>query len=409
MTTVKTAVPDVTITENGVSVPDIADVLAGRLTDFVGILGGHASQSLSAPQGQIAQSETEILAQVYDKLLCLFNQINPDFASGRFQDGIGRIYFLNRIPGQGSVVMATCTGKVGTRIPAGSTAQDKAGYLWRSVSEATIPASGTVKIPFQNTTHGPIACATGELTQIFSSVSGWDAITNDTPARVGSQVESRIAFETRRRQSVARNGRNTDGAMKAALLETQGVTDAYVWSNRTRETVTIGTTLYPVKPHSVFICVNGGNDTDIAETIFQYYNPGADMNGDTTFTVYDKENYSPPYPQYVMQWQRATPLSVYFSVNIDKSLNPPCDITGQVKKTVIRVFNGEVEGIQRAGIGATLNVGKYYAPIIAIEPYSVSVVSVMISQDGKNWLSALTPGVAQVPVLQADNIHVELK
>ncbi|WP_063657951.1 hypothetical protein [Candidatus Arsenophonus triatominarum] len=88
---------------------------------------------------------------------------------------------------------------------------------------------------------------------------------------------------------------------EAALLETQGVTDAYVWSNRTRETVTIGTTLYPVKPHSVFICVNGGNDTDIAETIFQYYNPGADMNGDTTFTVYDKENYSPPYPQYVMQ------------------------------------------------------------------------------------------------------------
>ncbi|WP_245677514.1 hypothetical protein [Candidatus Arsenophonus triatominarum] len=50
MTTVKTAVPDVTITENGVSVPDIADVLAGRLTDFVGILGGHASQSLSAPK-----------------------------------------------------------------------------------------------------------------------------------------------------------------------------------------------------------------------------------------------------------------------------------------------------------------------------------------------------------------------
>ncbi len=152
----------------------------------------------------------------------------------------------------------------------------------------------------------------------FSSVSGWDAITNDTPARVGSQVESRIAFETRRRQSVARNGRNTDGAMKAALLETQGVTDAYVWSNRTRETVTIGTTLYPVKPHSVFICVNGGNDTDIAETIFQYYNPGADMNGDTTFTVYDKENYSPPYPQYVMQWQRATPLSVIFPSTLIK-------------------------------------------------------------------------------------------
>lgn len=68
MTILNTAVPDVTITENGLSVPDIADVLAGRLTDMSTALGGGASQSLSSPQGQIAQSDTEIIAQEYDKL-----------------------------------------------------------------------------------------------------------------------------------------------------------------------------------------------------------------------------------------------------------------------------------------------------------------------------------------------------
>jgi hypothetical protein len=65
-------------------------------------LGGGASQSLSSPQGQIAQSDTEIIAQEYDKLLCLFNQVNPDYATGRFQDGIGRIYFMDRISAQGN-------------------------------------------------------------------------------------------------------------------------------------------------------------------------------------------------------------------------------------------------------------------------------------------------------------------
>lgn len=89
MTTLNTAVPDVTITENGLSVPDVADILSGRLTDMTTALGGGASQSLSSPQGQIAQSDTEIIAQEYDKLLCLFNQVNPDYATGRFQDGIG--------------------------------------------------------------------------------------------------------------------------------------------------------------------------------------------------------------------------------------------------------------------------------------------------------------------------------
>jgi hypothetical protein len=58
-------------------------------------------------------------------------------------------------------------------------------------------------------------------------------LTNAAPGVVGVDVESRIAFETRRKQSVARNARNQDGATLAALLATSGVLDAYVWSNRT--------------------------------------------------------------------------------------------------------------------------------------------------------------------------------
>ncbi|HCN8940439.1 TPA: baseplate J/gp47 family protein, partial [Escherichia coli] len=251
MTILNTAVPDVTITENGLSVPDIADVLAGRLTDMSTALGGGASQSLSSPQGQIAQSDTEIIAQEYDKLLCLFNQINPDFSTGRFQDGIGRIYFMERIAAQGTVVTATCIGQVGTTIPAGSTAVDTSGYIYQSIDNAVIPSSGSVDVQFVNTTTGPIPCSAGSLNQIYRAVSGWDAVNNTSPGVVGVDVESRIAFETRRRQSVARNSRNQDASTLAALLATDGVLDAYVWSNRTAETVNKGTTNFPILAHSV--------------------------------------------------------------------------------------------------------------------------------------------------------------
>ena len=144
MTTLNTAVPDVTITENGLSVPDVSDILSGRLTDMSTALGGGASQSLSSPQGQIAQSDTEIIAQEYDKLLCLFNQVNPDYATGRFQDAIGRIYFMERISAQGTVVTATCLGQPGTIIPAGSTAVDTNGYIYQAIDILTIPASGSI-------------------------------------------------------------------------------------------------------------------------------------------------------------------------------------------------------------------------------------------------------------------------
>ncbi|HAZ3902269.1 TPA: hypothetical protein J1437_000559 [Escherichia coli] len=408
MTILNTAVPDVTITENGLSVPDIADVLAGRLTDMSTALGGGASQSLSSPQGQIAQSDTEIIAQEYDKLLCLFNQINPDFSTGRFQDGIGRIYFMERIAAQGTVVTATCIGKVGTTIPAGSTAVDASGYIYQSIDNAVIPSSGSVDVQFVNTTTGPIPCASGSLNQIYRAVSGWDAVNNISPGVVGVDVESRIAFETRRRQSVARNSRNQDASTLAALLATDGVLDAYVWSNRTAETVNKGTTNFPILAHSVYICVYGGADTDVAESIFNTYNPGANMNGDTTFTVYDNVNYMPPYPSYVMQWQKASPTRVYFKVNIDASLTPPSDITKQVKKIVATVFNGGYEDIGKARIGSTINAGKYYAPVISISPDTVSILSLEVSLDGSLYGPAVTMGIDQVPTIQESDITVTL-
>ncbi|EGO8042915.1 hypothetical protein FEK96_20265 [Escherichia coli] len=408
MTILNTAVPDVTITENGLSVPDIADVLAGRLTDMSTALGGGASQSLSSPQGQIAQSDAEIIAQVYDKLLCLFNQINPDFSNGRFQDGIGRIYFMERIAAQGTVVTATCIGQVGTTIPAGSTAVDASGYIYQSIDNAVIPSSGSVDVQFVNTTTGPIPCAAGSLNQIYRAVSGWDAVNNISPGVVGVDVESRIAFETRRRQSVARNSRNQDASTLAALLATDGVLDAYVWSNRTAETVNKGTTNFPILAHSVYICVYGGADTDVAESIFNTYNPGANMNGDTTFTVYDNVNYMPPYPSYVMQWQKASPTRVYFKVNVDASLNPPSDITKQVKEMIVTVFNGGYEGIGKARIGSTINAGKYYAPVISISPDTVGILSLEVSLDGSLYGPAVTMGIDQVPTIQESDIIVTL-
>lgn len=408
MTIIETAVPDVTITENGLLVPDIADVLAGRLTDMTTALGGGASQSLGSPQGQIAQSDTEIIAQEYDKLLCLFNQMNPDFATGRFQDGIGRIYFMDRISAQGTVVTATCIGKVNTIIPAGSTAVDTAGYIYQSTNSATIPASGSVDVQFVNNTTGPIPCAVGSLNQIYRAVPGWDAVNNAVSGVVGVDVESRIAFETRRKQSVARSGRNMDGATLAGLLAVNGVLDAYVWSNRTSSTVNQGVTNFPVAAHSIYIGVYGGSDLDVANSIFETKNPGANLNGNTTYIVEDRENYGAPYPQYTMQWQRVTPIRIRFKVEIESNQGLPSDISVQVKNMVQSVFNGEYNGIGKARIGSRINSGVYYAPIISISPDYLNISNLQISSDGVSFHPSVTVGIDQVPTIQLDDIEVVL-
>ena len=407
MTELKTAVPGVTITENGLLVPDVADVLSGRLTDMDTAMGGGASRSLSSPQGQIAQSDTEIIATNYDALLCLFNQMNPDYATGRWQDGIGSIYFMERIAARGTIVTATCVGAVNATIPAGSSAQDEAGYTYTSISAATIGPTGSASVEFQNQTPGPIPCGVGELNQILSPVAGWDTVNNETAGVVGIDVESRIAFETRRKQSVARNGRNTDASTLAALLATDGVLDAYVWSNRQDVTVNKGETNYPVVSHSLYVAVYGGTDADVAEAIFSTKNPGVNLNGDTTFVIQDKDNYSAPYPEYDITWKRADPLRVYFRVQIENDVvNLPSDVTEQIKDMVASVFNGGYDGITKARIGARISGGVYYAPVISISPEYMSIISITISTDGTNYSQSITAGIDQVPTISLNDIEV---
>lgn len=412
----QTAVPPINITQEGVIIPNMDQVLRGRLADMAAsIING--SGDVRSPQGQIALSETAILNDVYDKILILFNQINPDFSQGRFQDGIGQLYFMKRDQGRGTSVLATCYGRKGTIIKVGYRARDTRGNIYSSQEEKTIDETGFVELNFVNILNGAIPCSTGELNTILTPVSGWDRITNKAPGAIGTDIESASAFESRRRDSVAKNARNTDISILGALLETTNVLDAYVWSNRDTTVAEIGSTKFKVAPNSVYICVAGGSDADIAKTIFDKYNPSGGMVGDTNVIIRDA-SYNKPWPQYTMTWQRAKPLTIYFKVLLNNADANTPDIITAIKNRVIEVFNGTYEPemcpditsatTTRERIAGRISSSRYYSPVIAVNPNLLDLITIQVSNDeGKTWVSSITPGVEQVPVIASDSILVE--
>ena len=406
MTTVSTAVPAVTFSLTGLDVPDEGDILAGRQADFGSAFGTALSTNLKTPQGQLAVTDTAIIADKNDQLLAIVSNMNPDFASGRFQDGIGRIYFIDRIAAAGTVVTATCSGAVGAVIPAQSYATDDNGYMYASLAAGTIGADGTVKIEFQNLTTGAIACTIGSLTNIYVAVSGWSSITNETAGVPGTDVEGRSAFEYRRRQSVARNAFNTAAAVRAAILEVDGVLDAYVIDNKEPTSVTSGSTDYTLLASSIYIGVYGGDAVEIAAAINKKLPPGIVMNGNTTGTTYDTENYDPPYPRYSYKWQTLEAVNVHIKVEYEANDSLPSDINAQIKTAVLSSFTG-ADGGTRARCGARIYGSRYIGTIQAIDTQNMNVLSVQISLDGTTWASAVTMGIDQEPPLDATNIITE--
>jgi len=402
-----TSVPAVTFSKSGLLVPDEIDILNGRLADFSGALGGNMSTSLTSPQGQLATSDAAIIADKNDQLLAIVNQINPDYSDGRFQDGIGRIYFIDRIGATGTTVTATCTGLVKTKIPAGSTARDKKGYIYVSLADAIIPASGSVDVLFQNLTTGTIACPAGELDTIFKAVPGWSGITNAAAGVPGNDEETRANFEYRRRQSVAANARNTLNAIRAAVLSVEGVVDAWVTSNNTSEAKKMGASNYPVKANSIYVGVYGGAAADIAEAIWRKAPPGIPLNGETTYTITDRENYAAPYPEYEINWVTAKPVSVFVKVSLAKSDFLPSDIVTLTQAAISNAFNGS-DGGSRARMGSSLSAGRFYADIYKIDVDNVVIELLTLSRDGTTFSTSVEFGIDEIPVLDVNNITVEL-
>ncbi len=396
-------VPRVQFTPEGLVLPEESAILAGVQTDMDAAFGGGLNSALETPQGQLASSTTAIIGDKNNEFALYVNQVDPAFAEGRMQDAIGRIYFLDRKPGTPTVVIATCTGLSGVVIPVGARAEAVDGNLYLCTQAGTIPPSGSIDLPFACSVDGPVDCAPGALNQIYQAIPGWDSVLNADAGTVGSYVESRAEFEARRRQSVALNARGSLPSIYANVANVADVIDVYVTENNLSVPQTIGGV--SLAPHSIWVAVVGGEAADIADAIWRKKSNGANYNGNTSYTIEDREGYAYPYPSYVVTWETPAALPVLFAVQLAANPALPSDIVALTKQAIVDAFNG-ADGGQRARIGSTIYASRFYAPISLLSP-SVSILSLLLGTVTPTAPSLTVP-INRRPTITADDISVTL-
>lgn len=372
---VTTNVPGPTFGPNGFIIPSAQTVLDGVIEDINSAFGGNLNPALNTPQGQLASSETAVIDHVNQTFLFLTQQFDPAYASGRYQDALARIYFIERNPSQPTVVQALCTGLEGVVIPEGALAIAADGNQYICTEEGTIPPAGNITLTFACLIPGPIPCPEGTLNQIYQSIPGWDSITNVSDGVLGNNVESRAAFEARRAASVALNSIGSLPSVLGAVLNVPNVIDAFVTENDSNSPQTMGgVSLYP---NSLYVAVVGGEAQDIGQAIWSKKAPGCAYNGNTTVTVLDTSTgYVPPYPAYSVSFEIPEALPILFSVNIVNSTLVPADAATQIQNAIINAFAGG-DGGARARIGGTLLASRYYAPVALLGAWA-QIVSIEI-------------------------------
>ncbi len=370
------SVPVPTFGANGFTAPTQSAILTGVQADYNAALGGNLNLALNTPQGQLMTSQTAVIGIMYDLFCYYCNQVDPAYAAGRMQDGIARIYFITRNGAEPTVLQVQCNGLTGLTIGVGALIQDASGNLYSCTAAGTITGLGYVVLSFSAQTNGPIAVPGTDDVSIYQAIPGWDSVTCVSGV-VGTNTETRTAFELRRQASVEQNAVGVLPAIKGAVLAVPGVLNCYVTENDSASPATIGGVT--LAANSIYVAVVGGESAAVAQAIWTKKPPGCAYNGNTTVTVYDTSaGYTSPYPSYAVTYETPAPLTIYFAVSILNSSGVPSNAAALVQAAILQSFAGEDSGAA-AGIGAEILASRYYANIATIgawaQIYSLAIGS----------------------------------
>ena len=299
----------------GLHVPEYEDIKQRLLDSFRQIFGADLYLGEDTQDYQMIAEFSDCLDDVYSLIIEAYNSRNPNYATGTALDMIIALNGIRRITATYSTVLLTLSGSVGAVIPAGSIVQDVAGYQWATNADAVVGSEGTVAVAATCTVAGAIAAPVGSITQIMSPTAGWISVTNEEEAVAGQNTE----------------------------------TDARLYENTGSTADANG-----IPGHSICLCVLGGEDQEIGQTIFDKKSPGCGTYGNTTVSATDVfgnvNNVSFNRPV-------AVPLTIAIALKTFSGYN---DGTLETIKTNI------VKYIESLNIGDDLNVGLLWAPILAV-------------------------------------------
>lgn len=361
----------------------------------------------ATPAGQLIDSETAMVVTKDSEVLYMSQQFNPMTAEGVWQDALGQIYFLTRKTAEPTLVQCLCAGLAGTPIATGALVKDVHGQQYRCILGGTIPPGGKLTLTFAAVTPGPMAVPAHSVTNIVTITPGWDTVDNPTAGTPGRDAETRAEFEQRRAASVAKNAHGTVPALYGSLADLPGVLDLVVLENTGNGPIVKAGVTIP--GHSVFISIAGGEDQDIAQTIYAKKDAGCGTAGNTALTWAAADVTGSPI--YVYRIERPASLAFGIQVNIRLTPTTPVSIVADVQKAIVANFGGSDVAGSRVKIASTVYASRFYAPVIRAgvqDLVSVKLAAPVPSSGNGAWLNEITVNADQLPVISEDDVLVNI-
>ena len=373
------------------------DLLLEELNSEVrAIFGENFNISPESPDGQINGVISESNANLWELAEEAYNAFNPSASTGTTLSNLVQLNGITRLPATSSTVQVTLTGTAGAVIPVNSLiSTNDTNDQFSTDTAITLDGAGNGSVFATAIETGKIQALAGTLTVIETPITGWTTSTNSSDAMVGSDEETDVELRSRRERSVARDAQSIIDAIFASVANLEGVAQAVVLENDTNSTNGDG-----LPAHSFQVIAVGGDNTEIANSIWLNKPAGISSFGSTTVSILDSQGIS-----HDISFSRPTTVTIYVVVTLTTYSDYPANGDEYIKQAIVDYANGRLVQNRGFSLGDDVIYSRLYTPINSIQGHEITDLRIgfAVSPVGT---SNLTINPADVSNFLIDNITV---
>lgn len=301
------------------------------------------------------------LESVWDVLEDLYQSGDPDQASGDALEILCALTGITRREAAPSRAVVTVYGDENTVLPAGRVVSVAGtGQRFTTLTEVTIdestsgeedpPAAYKATVAVEAEETGPVAAPAGSLSVIETPVAGWVAVTNPEDAVLGRHRETDADLRERREGSLRRQGSGSLAAIRARLMDLDGVIAVRMFENS-------GATTNPdgMPPHAIEALVQGGATDEILQTVWQHKPGGILAHGNVSGTVTDDDGV-----EHTVAFTRPVEVPVLVTLTVTVADDFPSNGADQIKEAIVS------HASETVGIGDDVYASRMYKPVFRV-------------------------------------------
>lgn len=390
------------VTATGISVQTNAELVTGLTTGFQGIYGSDINVDQNSPDGQMIGIFAQAATDIRELAVQIYNNFDPDQAQGTVLD---QRVAINNIQRQGGtftiqpvdVTVSTTVSLQGldanfnSLTGTGYTIQDNAGNQWILQNSVTLTA-GLHSINFRAAQIGLVEPVTNAITNQVTIVLGVVSVNNSAaPISVGQNQETDSQLRLRRAQSTAIASNGYLNGLLGTVLSLNGVIEASIYENNT------GSTVNGINPHGIWLIVDGGASSDIANAIYSKISYGANMTGSVSYNIT-----TPSGAIFTALWDVPSAVRLYVKFTIQSlqtaTVFPTTAIAAAIASSTLY------------GIGQAADMGSLTQTAItslAANGGGGLILDMLVSTDNTNWYPYIAaPTLASEFTLASGDIHI---